>query len=222
MKTILNIIILLVLLTPSVCSVKAQQIDTAAVKNRCRQEVAMLNSYIEGMARKGRSDASKQDLKNSALTLFINDGKAYTEIIERKNGERTVEIHKDGVMMQLSKLIKKRINNRLIEETLEYNKPIGNYFDALIKFPYYSVEIQTTEIKDMQVGEIYQLNDGQYVCSVYFDQKFVGKMKDGRTYQDITHKYVICYVDVVHTPTGKNEYFVRLGDIKVGHTDSVK
>lgn len=214
-----------VLFMLSVLTVSAQmKIDTVQVMLRCQQRVGELNSYIEQMANKQRSEASVKDVKKTALSLFINDGKPYVEIVERKNGSRET-IKKDGTIVEVSKLVsvKDKRTGRYKLDTQVTPKKTGDYFDGIIKLPYTAVRVETTDIKDMQIGDMYQLDNGKWVMTVYFDQKFYGEMKDGKFYCDITHKYVVCYIDIVKDmKTGQDAFYVRLGDVKVDSTERYK
>ncbi len=85
---------------------------------------------------------------------------------------------------------------------------------------------KNVEIKVPGAGKGYLVFEDEngkmmYICSVYFDQAFVGRRGDGGIYKDITHKWVVCYVqvdDVLDEKTGETypEYMVKLGDVHVG------
>ena len=89
--------------------------------------------------------------------------------------------------------------------------------------------MESTDIAGMRVSKLQPYGkdaDGKqlYICSVFFDQVFVGTTPEGRKYQDITHKWVVCYVQVdeVYDPGTDEtyrEYMVRLGDV---HVESIE
>ena len=128
-------------------------------------------------------------------------------------------IRRESVTMQVASLRNKTPRT----------KPMKEYFRGLIKMNYKYVKMESTDIADMRVSKLQPYGkdaDGKqlYVCSVFFDQVFVGVTPEGRKYQDITHKWVVCYVQVdeVYDPeTGDTyrEYMVRLGDV---HVESIE
>ena len=192
--------------------VETLHIDKSDMMDQCRQTVAQLNDYISYMASKENKDG-KQFYKKAALKLFIYDGKPYTEIIERRNSSgNTIRKtqYRQGVTMQVSWVRpnrKVRITPRLMPK----------YFDGLIDLRYKSVSIETSNVDEMMVGDIYKIADGRYVCTVRFNQKFIGITPEGKQTGDDTRKYVECYIDI-KTYLGDPVPIVRLGNIFVEDT----
>ena len=156
--------------------------------------------------------------KDQAQKLFINDCNGFKEILEYKDG-RKKEIWREGVTMEVVSL----------RNQTPRPKPMKQYFRGLISMTYKSVLIETTDITDMRVSKLQPYGKDKngrmmYVCSVYFDQLFIGRRGDGGIYKDLTRKWVVCYVQVdeVYDPdTGEtfSEYMVRLGDV---HVESIE
>lgn len=192
--------------------------DEQVLKERAKEKVAMLNRYIAFMADPQNNSNTRFYYKEEGQKLFVNDCNPFTEIVEFTDGSKEI-IQRESVTMQVASLRNKTPRT----------KPMKEYFRGLIKMNYKYVKMESTDIADMRVSKLQPYGkdaDGKqlYVCSVFFDQLFVGITSEGRKYQDITHKWVVCYVQVdnVFDPeTGDTypEYMVRLGDV---HVESIE
>lgn len=192
--------------------------DVKVLKERAAEKVGMMNKYIAFMADPKNDSDTRFYYKEEAQKLFVNDCNPFTEIVEFEDGSRET-IRRESVTMQVASLRNKTPRT----------KPMKEYFRGLIKMNYKYVKMESTDIADMRVSKLQPYGkdaDGKqlYVCSVFFDQIFVGVTPEGRKYQDITHKWVVCYVQVdeVYDPeTGDTyrEYMVRLGDV---HVESIE
>ena len=91
---------------------------------------------------------------------------------------------------------------------------IRDYFQNLIKGlrSYTDVKIEATEIADIKVSELRQVDTNLWVCTCQYDQTYEG-IRDGRlVYRDITTKRIKCYLTAEDTEEGW-EYIIKLGDI---------
>lgn len=183
-------------------------IDYDLIKIRLAQQVAQMNDYVSFMADKKIMLQDRREYKQDAENLFIEDCNAFDEIIQYKDGSKR-RITREGVTMQTISLRSKRTTTMLMKD----------YFERVINFKYQSVTIETTSIDAMYVSKLQPTDDGKYICSVYFDQAFVGRRADGGVYKDMTRKWVVCHVEVQTMLDGTNEYIVELGDVFV---DSVR
>lgn len=195
--------------------------DMEVLKERAKEKVRQLNEDISFMANPQIDNKSRYGWKAEAQKLFINDCERFKEIVEYKDGSKE-EVWREGVTMEVASLRNRRPRPR----------PMKEYFRGLITMTYKSVTIETTDIADMRVSKLQPYGKDEngkmmYVCSVYFDQAFIGRRGDGGIYKDITHKWVVCYVqvdDVFDETTGKTypEYMVRLGDVHVESIESMR
>lgn len=217
------VLILFATLFASAQSLSAQSFtlseqDINLLKARAKEKVGLMNQYIKYMADPRKDNKSRFHYKDMAQNLFINNCNPFTEIVEFE--DRTKEtIQRNGVTMQIASLRNKTPRT----------KPMKEYFRGLIKMNYKQVHMESTDIADMRVSKLQPYGkdaDGKqlYICSVFFDQVFIGVTPEGRKYQDITHKWVVCYVqvdEVLDEKTGETyqEYMVRLGDV---HVESIE
>ena len=222
MKTKVLSILLVTLFTSSnvlfAQSFTLNERDITILKERAKEKVAMMNKYISFMANPQKESKTRFRYKEEAQNLFVNNCNPFTEIVEFEDGSKET-IHRNSVTMQVASLRNKTPRT----------KPMKEYFRGLITMNYKSVQIESTDIADMRVSKLepYGIDSNGnelYICSVYFDQIFVGITPEGRKYQDITHKWVVCYVqvdEVFDENTGNTdpEYMVRLGDV---HVESIE
>lgn len=195
--------------------------EMEVIKQRAKEKVKMLNDYISFIADPIKKVDTRTYYKEEAQKLFIHNCNSYTEILEFADGTKKEEIHKNGVTMGVAS----------VRNTTPRQKPMKQYFRGLMTMGYKSVTIETTDIADMRVSKLQPYGKDEegrmlYICSVYFDQVFIGKTGDGRTYKDLTRKWVVCYVEVDHvfdeeTGETKPEYMVRLGDVYVISVEKV-
>ena len=191
------------------------------LKQRAKEKVKQLNDYISFMANPQKESKTRYFYKGEAQKLFINDCERFKEIVEYKDGSKD-EVWREGVTMEVVSL-----GNRKPRP-----KPMKEYFRGLITMTYKSVSIETTDIADMRVSKLQPYGKDEngkmmYICSVYFDQAFIGRRGDGGIYKDITHKWVVCYVqvdEVLDEETGDTypEYMVKLGDVHVESIESMR
>lgn len=190
--------LLLAFIATSVYSQTVSEIEMMAAR-RAAEKVAQQNDYISFMASKKKALNVRNRYKTKALNLYIGKGYSYEEN----------SVQKTGVQQEISSIKngKTTVRHRLTRD----------YFDRLIKMRYSDVEINSTEIADMKVSGLQQIDDNTYVCTCQYDQAFVG-FRDGKpVYKDITTKYIKCYVYTVDTEDG-TEYIALLGDNYVKET----
>lgn len=205
--------------TPYSYGQSAQEIEM--LKLRAKEKVKMLNEYISFIANPQKKIETRNYYKEEAQKLFVHDCNSYTEILEFTDGTKTEIVHKKGVTMGVSSATYKTTAQ----------KPMKQYFRGLMTMSYKQVSIETTDIADMRVSKLQPYGKDEegrmlYTCSVYFDQKFVGKRADGGAYKDITRKWIVCYIQVDHVldeETGETraEYMVQLGDVYVISTERI-
>lgn len=187
--------LLLVLLMAT--QVFAQRATSEQIMRRAAEKVSQMNDYISFMANKKKNIGTRQYYKNKALNLFVGRGEAYEE-----NG-----VKKEGVMMEITSIKRNSKSRRLMKD----------YFQSLINLKYQNVSITSTDVADIKVSQLQRIDDNLYVCTVYFEQAFVGYMDGRPAYKDITRKHVKCYIYVEETEEGI-EYMVLLGDVTADET----
>jgi hypothetical protein len=171
------------------------------LKRRAAECVAQMNDYIQFMSDKDKALKTRGVYRSEALNLFIAQGEAYEEETTDEFG-RTQKIHKDGAMMEITSKFRRKPTHRLIKD----------YFTALMNLRYTKVDIQSTDVADIEVSNLKKVGDGHYTCTCYFEQAFCG-YRDGKpVYKDITRKKVECHIFVLDTEEGEL-YIVRLGDV---------
>lgn len=195
--------------------------DMEVLKQRAKEKVKQLNDYISFMANPQKESKTRYYYKGEAQKLFVNNCDRFKEIVEYKDGSKK-EVWREGVTMEVASL-----RNRKPRP-----KPMKEYFRGLITMTYKSVTIETTDIADMRVSKLQPYGKDEngkmmYICSVYFDQAFIGRRGDGGVYKDITHKWVVCYVqvdEVLDEETGETypEYMVKLGDVHVESIETMR
>lgn len=221
MKTKIFISLLIALLVVSGSAWAQTEQDMQVLKQHAKEKVKQLNDYISYMADPHEKEGNRYFSKEQAQKLFINDCNQYKEIIEYKDGTKK-EVWREGVTMEVASLRRRTPRQR----------PMKEYFRGLINMTYKSVTIETTDIADMRVSKLQKYGVDEngkmlYICSVYFDQAFIGHRGDGGVYKDITHKWVVCYVQVdqvLDEKTGETypEYMVKLGDVHVESIEPMK
>ena len=133
-------------------------------------KVGQMNDYISFMANKKKPEESRLYYRTKALNLFIGKGFSYEE-----NG-----VIKEGVMMQVTSKNRKAVSTPFIRD----------YFKNLVTglCSCSDVKIEATEIADIKVSELRQIDTNLWVCTCQYDQAFEG-VRDGRViYRDITTK----------------------------------
>lgn len=188
------------------------------LESHTKEKIAMMNRYIAYMADPRNSESTRFAYREEAQNMFINECNKFTEIIEYKNGERDT-IQREGVAIQVTSPLRNTPQIKLIKD----------YFRGLIKLNYKSVKIGSTDIADIRISNLQPYGEDEngnplYVCSIFFDQVFIGVTPEGRKYQDIAHKWVVCNVqvdEVLDETTGEThkEYMYSLGDV---HVDSLE
>lgn len=164
------------------------------IKRRAAEKVGQMNDYISFMANKKKPEESRLYYRTKALNLFIGKGFSYEE-----NG-----VTKEGVMMQVTSKKRKSVSTPFIRD----------YFQNLVTGlrSYTDVKIEATEIADIKVSELRQIDTNLWVCTCQYDQAFEG-VRDGRLiYRDITTKRIKCYVVAEDTEDGW-EFIILLGDV---------
>jgi len=204
MKTIISKkYLLLVVMTIMANMVYAQSniTNNPDLKLRAAECVAQMNDYIQFMADPQKALKTRGVYRSEALNLFIAQGEAYEEETTDEYG-RTQKVHKEGAMMEITSKFRRKPTHRLIKD----------YFTALMNLRYTRVDIQTTNVAEIEVSNLKKVEDGHYTCTCYFEQAFCG-YRDGRpVYKDITRKKVECHIFVLDTEEGEM-YIVRLGDV---------
>lgn len=193
MKALNKFVVVLITMFFMVSNVSAQTFDQEKmIQKRAAEKVAQMNDYISFMASKKKNLENRKYYKPKALNLFMGKGYSYEE-----NG-----VEKKGVMMEITSVNRKSVSHQLIRD----------YFDNLINLKYTDVQITSTEIANIKVSNLQQIDENLYVCTCQYDQAFAG-YRDGRpVYKDITTKRIKCYVKVEDTEDGE-EYIIMLGDV---------
>ena len=193
MKALNKIILAFFAMLFVVSSAAAQNFDQdEMIKRRAAEKVAQMNDYISFMASKKKSVENRKYYKTKALNLFMGKGYSYEE-----NG-----IEKSGVMMEITSVNRTSVSHKLMRD----------YFDNLISLKYTDVKITSTEIANIKVSNLQQIDENLYVCTCQYDQAFVG-YRDGRPiYKDVTTKRIKCYVYAEDTEDG-TEFIIMLGDV---------
>ena len=171
------------------------------IRMRAAEKVKQLCDYIEFMANPENPMDIRNRYRSKAVKLFFANCEPYEE-----DG-----IRNEGVAMKVSSIYRSKPTRRLMKD----------YFMGLINMRYSKVIIQSTDIHDMDVSQLHQVDENMYVCTVAFVQVFVG-YRDGKpVYSDRTKKRVKCYVFKEETVDG-DEYIVKLGDTRVEETKKLK
>jgi len=171
----------------------AQQDVEEMIRFRAAEKVKQMCDYIEFMANPENGTEVRTKYKDKAVRLFIAKCEPYEE-----DG-----IQKKGVEMEITSTYRTKPRRRLMKD----------YFTGLMNMRYSKVEIKSSDIHDIQVSKLRQIDENTFVCTVVFVQVFVG-YRDGKpVYSDRTKKSVKCYVLREETMDGE-EYIVMLGDTK--------
>lgn len=193
MKALNKLFIIFLAMFCIVSSANAQTVDQEEmIKRRAAEKVAQMNDYISFMASKKKSTENRKYYKTKALNLFMGKGYSYEE----------EGVEKEGVTMETTSTNRKSVNLSLMRD----------YYDRVIRLRYSDVKITSTEIADIKVSNLQQIDENLYVCTCQYDQAFVG-YRDGKpVYKDITTKRIKCYVYAEDTEDGF-EYVILLGDV---------
>ena len=201
MKKIILAIVALMTVTFSYAQSDVQEV----LKRRAAEKVGQLCDYIEFLANPQNEYKTRNYYKTKALKLFINKGEEYEE-----DG-----IYKKGVLMEVTSIWRKKPSQRLMKD----------YFTGLMNMRYSKVVIESTEVSNIEVSRLQQIDDDTYVCTCYFEQAFCGYRDGIPVYKDITRKKVKCYVvkEVILDDQGgeQHEYMVMLGDVTALETRRV-
>lgn len=201
MKKIILAIVALMTVTISYAQSDVQEV----LKRRAAEKVGQLCDYIEFLANPQNEYKTRNYYKTKALNLFINKGEEYEE-----DG-----IYKKGVLMEVTSIWRKKPSQRLMKD----------YFTGLMNMRYSKVVIESTEVSNIEVSRLQQIDDDTYVCTCYFEQAFCGYRDGIPVYKDITRKKVKCYVvkEVILDDQGgeQHEYMVMLGDVTALETRRV-
>ena len=193
MKKIIIAIIALLTVSASFAQSDIQEV----LKRRAAEKVGQLCDYIEFLANPQNEYKTRNYYKTKALNLFINKGEEYEE-----DG-----IYKKGVIMEVTSVWRKKPSQRLMKD----------YFTGLMNMRYSKVAIESTEISNIEVSRLQQIDDDTFVCTCYFEQAFCGYRDGIPVYKDITRKKVKCYVvkEVIIDDQGgeQHEFMVMLGDV---------
>ena len=193
MKKIIIAIIALLTVSASFAQSDIQEV----LKRRAAEKVGQLCDYIEFLANPQNEYKTRNYYKTKALNLFINKGEEYEE-----DG-----IYRKGVIMEVTSVFRKKPSQRLIKE----------YFTGLMNMRYSKVAIESTEVSNIEVSRLQQIDDDTFVCTCYFEQAFCGYRDGIPVYKDITRKKVKCYVvkEVIIDDQGgeQHEFMVMLGDV---------
>ena len=201
MKKSILAIVALMTVTISYAQSDVQEV----LKRRAAEKVGQLCDYIEFLANPQNEYKTRNYYKTKALNLFINKGEEYEE-----DG-----IYKKGVLMEVTSIWRKKPSQRLMKD----------YFTGLMNMRYSKVVIESTEVSNIEVSRLQQIDDDTYVCTCYFEQAFCGYRDGIPVYKDITRKKVKCYVvkEVILDDQGgeQHEYMVMLGDVTALETRRV-
>ena len=170
------------------------------MKQRAQQMVAQMNDYISFMADKSKSVNTRNYYRGKVLNLFIEKGEPYEE----------EGIHNTGVKMETTSKYRKKPTSRLMKD----------YFTGLINLRYSKVDIQSTKVHDIKISDLQKVDDNKYVCTAYFEQKFLGYRDGIPVYTDRTRKKVKVYIFSEETIDGE-EFIVMLGDVSACETSDL-
>lgn len=201
MKRIIFAFFAIMMVTASFAQANVQEV----LRIRAAEKVGQLCDYIEFLANPQNEYKTRSYYKTKALNLFINKGEAYEE-----DG-----VYKKGVMMEVTSIWRSKPSRRLMKD----------YFTGLMNMRYSKVEIESTEVSNIEVSKLQPIDDDTYVCTCYFEQAFCGYRDGVPVYKDITRKKVKCYVikeKVLDDQGGEQiEYMVMLGDVTALETRRV-
>ena len=212
MKKMYFFVALLSLALAGELSAQQVRIDSGPLVDRLKETVYTLNGYISDMVGecpdqdRFNCNQNRNRSKKAALILFVGGGESY----------EVDGVHKDPVRMEttfISPSGAKSIKSQFMKV----------YFDKLIGLvtgvppKYTKVTITSSELGEIQLGNLHQINDNLYECIATFYQCFYGERGEVVVYKDYTEKKVKCYVKVVPTPTGR-EFETLLGDTKCGES----
>ncbi len=188
--------------------------DQQLLKQRAKECVKQMNSYITSMTKKAERDEDgemhptrqdREDRRLAALQLFLNDGEPI--------------ILPDGTVGKPVQMETSVINQG---RTTTKRQPVKDYFTRLINLiygnpPYYAeLTITSCDIESMDVTNIQRVGD-KYECVVTYYQDFIGRRPDFRSYADWTKKQIKVFFVPIISPWG-DEIVPRLGDISVKET----
>ena len=192
MKSLYRIALVFVLSAFATVSFAQQDVEEM-IKFRAAEKVKQMCDYIEFMANPQNGTEVRTKYKGKAVRLFIANCEPYEE-----DG-----IQKKGVEMEITSTYRTKPRRRLMKD----------YFTGLMNMRYSKVEIKSSDIHDIQLSELRQIDENTVVCTAVFVQVVVG-YRDGKpVYSDRTKKSVKCYVLREETMDGE-EYIVKLGDTK--------
>lgn len=178
----------------------AQQEIEEMIRFRAAEKVKQMCDYIEFMANPENGFEVRAKYKGKAVKLFVANCEPYEE-----DG-----IQKKGVEMEITSTYRSKPRRRLMKD----------YFSGLMNMRYNKVEIKSSDIHDIQVSELRQIDDNTFVCTAVFVQVFIGYKDSLPIYSDRTKKSVKCYVYREETIDGE-EYIVKLGDTKALDTKKI-
>ncbi len=171
---------------------KTQETTNNLLEKSIVVRIAQLNDYISYMTDKSKDLETRQYYKKLALNLFVGRGYDYYEENGKKRGGAQIEIYSTSKHRSRSFLIR-------------------NYLNGLINYVYYpNVQIGLPSIS---VGNLTQIDSIHYVCSCYYDRIFVDNKVDTPICKSITRKKTKCYIEVIKTENGQDEYSISLGDV---------
>ncbi|NPD92840.1 hypothetical protein [Xylanibacter muris] len=197
MKTLYRIALVFVLSAFATTSFAQQDIEEM-IKLRAAEKVKQMCDNIESMANPKNSPKERNKYKGKAVRLFIANCEQYEE-----DGRL-----KKGVEMEITSTYRPKPRRRLMKD----------YFTGLMNMRYSTVKIESSDIHDIQMSKLRQIDDNTFVCTAVFIQVFVGYIDGKPVYSDRTKKSVKCYVLREETMDG-NEYVVKLGDTKALDTE---
>ena len=179
------------------------------LKVRAAEKVGQMCDYIEFLASKDNDYETRKYYRDKALHLFINNGESYEE-----DG-----VYKEGVAMEVTSVYRSKPRRRLMRD----------YFTGLMNLRYAAVQIQSTDVANIEVSRLHQVDENLFVCTCYFEQAFAGYNENGvPVYRDITRKKVKCYVyrELIEPGVGEDgeanfEFIVVLGDVTALETRRV-
>ena len=199
MKKFFSLLIFTIFFNVPVSGQIANEVNES-LKSSVKEQVASLRTFISYMADKNNSLKLRKNYKVEALNLFIAEGNSYID-----DG-----IKKNGVLMETTSLYRKKPIRRLMRD----------YFDGVINYKYSKVDIESTQVYEMEVSDLQKVGKNKYECTACFEQVFKG-YSDGRlVYSDKTRKNVKVYIFAEETMDGI-EYVIRLGDVSAIDTNKL-
>lgn len=169
------------------------------IELQCIQSVKEFEAYIKAISDENLPNTSRQKFLDSALNLFIGNGKGYS--IQNAFGE--TEIRKP-VQMQISSY-----NSRAVRSV-----NISTFLNNLYKNIYKYDNLAIVSVDLVRIGNYTQIGEGKYEAIAYYTPKYKTFKNEAIAHSVSTEKTIKVYLDSLPTSEGKT-WGIKLGDIYV-------